>query len=442
MRSRKATATTAPPTTADGGGRHLDDARLSLTALLEDGSVPPQVRAALATELEQVRDMLDKLERGHLHIAVFGRVGVGKSALLNALLGEKRFSCSPLHGETTESAMAPWEVIEKDGVFLVDTPGINEIDGETRERLAHEVAGRSDLVLFVVEGDISDTELAALRTLLDQSRPLMLVFNKVDHYTSEDRDTVLESLRQRTRGLIPERNIVTASADPAERIYIHVEADGSEREVVRRPEPQVEGLVERLWQILEHEGKSLMALNATLFAGRLSDTLARRVVEVKQELAERLIRNYSISKGVLVGLNPVPVADLAAAIAVDVSLVVHLSRIYGLPLTRSEAGGLIRTILAQMAMLMGTVWAIHIFSSALKVGTLGLSTALTAATQGAVAYYATYVVGEAAREYLQRGKSWGSAGPKRVVQSILDSVDRDSLIAGAREEILGRIKAG
>ncbi len=420
----------------------MDDARLSLTALLEDSHIPPQVRAGLAREMEQVQEMLDKLEQGHLHIAVFGRVGVGKSALLNALLGERRFSCSPLHGETTTTAMAPWQEIEKDGVFLVDTPGINEVDGETRERMAHEVAGRSDLVLFVVEGDISDTELAALRTLLKASRPIILVFNKTDHYRSEDREVVLESLRNRTRDLIPERNIVCVSADPGERVYIQVAGDGSEQEMVRRPAPDVRQLADRLWQILEREGKSLIALNASLFAGRLSDDLARRVVELKAELAQRVVRNYCITKGVLVGVNPVPVADLAAAMAVDVSLVVHLSRIYGLPLTRSEAGGLVRTIFAQMAMLMGTVWTIHVFSSALKIGTLGLSTALTAAAQGAVAYYATYVVGEAAREYLQMGKSWGSAGPKRVVRDILDSVDRDSLLAGAREEILGRIKAG
>ena len=49
------------------------------------------------------------------------------------------------------------------GVFLIDTPGINEVSGETREQLAHDVASRSDLVMFVVDGDITDTELKALR---------------------------------------------------------------------------------------------------------------------------------------------------------------------------------------------------------------------------------------------------------------------------------------
>ena len=93
-----------------------------------------------------------------------------------------------------------------------------------------------------------------------------------------------------------------------------------------------------------------------------------------------------------------------------------------------------------MLVVMGTVWAVNLVSSALKGGSLGLSTVLTGATQGAVAWYATYVVGQAAHRYFAQGKSWGKSGPKRVVQEILDSIDRDSLLAEAREEIMGRLR--
>ncbi len=425
------------------GDAHVARARDSLEALLEGEGVPALVRDGLGEEMAQVRTMLDKLEEGQIHIAVFGRVGVGKSALLNALLGETRFTSSPLHGETKTADQARWrEVDGGHGVFLIDTPGINEVGGEARERLAHEVAGRSDLVLFVVEGDLSDTELHALRLLLEESRPLLLVFNKTDRYTREDRERVLESLRERVADLLPPEHVVSTCAEPAERVYIQVDAEGNEHESLRRPPADVGGLQERLWAILEEEGKSLAAVNATLFAGRLSDQLARRIVQVKRDLAERVVRNYCIAKGLMVGFNPVPVTDLAAAAAVDVGLVWHLSRVYGLPVTRAEAGRLITTIIGQMGLLMGTVWAMNLFSSALKGGTFGISTAFTAATQGAVAYYATYVVGQAAHRYFEQGKSWGELGPKQVVREILDSVDRNSVLAGAREEILMRIKTG
>jgi GTP-binding protein Era len=69
----------------------------SLRGLPEDSKVPHGVWEALAADYREIKSML---EHGHLHIAVFGRVSVGKSALLNALLGEQRFATRPLHGET------------------------------------------------------------------------------------------------------------------------------------------------------------------------------------------------------------------------------------------------------------------------------------------------------------------------------------------------------
>lgn len=408
---------------------------------MSDTDVPAPVRRALAGEFARVQAMLDKLEHGQIHIAVFGRVGVGKSALLNALLGEPRFATSPLHGETKDARMAHWRTESGGGgVYLIDTPGINEVEGEARERLAHEVAGRADLVLFVVDGDITQPEIAALRRIAAESRPMLLVFNKSDRYTRADRALVIESLARRTAGIVPPGNIVISAAAPAPRVYLEVDAEGNERETQRTPPKEVQDLRDRLWTILEREGKTLAALNATLFAGKLSDTLARRAVDAQRDLAERILRSWSLAKGVLVGLNPVPISDLMAAVAVDVSLVWHLSRIYGLPVTHNEAGTLVRTIGAQMGLVLGTVWGVNLMSSLLKGGTFGLSTLVTGTAQGAVAYFATYVVGRAAQRYFQQGRSWGDLGPKRAVQEILDTLDRDSLLTSARSEILSRLR--
>lgn len=384
--------------------------------------------------------MLERLEHGELHIAAFGRVSVGKSALLNALLGHQRFSVSPLHGETKVAQGARWQEYRDSGVLLMDTPGINEIDGEQRGRLAREVAGRADLLLFVLDGDITQTELDALRDLVSQHRPLLLVLNKVDRYSRAEREELLAAIEQRTQGLLPPRNLLTASANPAPRLVLRVDADGNESETEVRPPPDVTRLKERLWEIIEAEGKTLAALNASLFAGQLSDKVAARLLEARQEIGQRVIRAWCIGKGVAVALNPVPVADLAAALIVDVSMVVHLSKVFALPMSRSEAGSLIKTIAAQMALLMGSIWVVNVLSSALKLGSGGLSTLVTGAAQGGVAYYATYVVGQAALRFLAQGKSWGELGPKLAVREILDSLDRDSIMEQARSDIRARLR--
>jgi uncharacterized protein (DUF697 family) len=156
-------------------------------------------------------------------------------------------------------------------------------------------------------------------------------------------------------------------------------------------------------------------------------------------LGEKVIRSYSLVKGIAVAINPIPIADLAAAVTVDLSMVVHLADVYGMPMTRSQSGSLIKTISGQLLLLMGATWFVHLVSSLLKAGSAGLSTVLTAGAQGAVAYYSTYVVGRAAEQYLAAGCSWGEGGPKRVIRNILDSIDRDSILAQARQDILARI---
>ncbi len=424
--------------TADGGD-HLSLARESLRELIQDSRLPEGVRESLSHDYEAVQAMFDKLEHGHLHLSAFGRVSTGKSSLLNALIGRDSFSVSPLHGETRHSSMQAWEQVEAGGVFLIDTPGLDEAGGEDREALAREVAGRSDLVMFVLDGDITETELDALAAVMAQGRPVLVVLNKADLYTRAELDALLQSVRAKTAGIVDPDCVIAAAAQPRPQDVVEVDAAGNEVVTPRPRDPDVADLKLKLWEILEAEGKTLVALNASLFAADLSDQVGRRILAARAELGEKLVRTYCVAKGIAVAFNPVPVADLFAAAFIDVGMVVHLSRVYDLPLNQKEAGSIVKVIVAESAALMGTVWALHFVSSALKVGTIGLSTILTAGAQGAIAYYSTYLVGQAAAEYLAKGKSWGEGGPKLVVKQILDSLDRDTVLRDAKREIQARL---
>jgi small GTP-binding protein len=431
-------ATESPPATM--ADRHHAQAEGSLRALLDDSSIPPAIRTSLAADFARLEAMLGKLERDELHLAVFGRVSVGKSALANALLGEDAFAVGVLHGTTREATPRHWQEVAGSGVHVIDTPGIDELDGEARERLAFEVAGISDLVVFVVDGDMTIRERDALALLARTERPLLLALNKADRYADSERESLLLRLREHAAGFVRADDVVAVSARPSPIRRIEVGADGHEQiESVERP-ADIENLRTRLADVLAREGKTLSALNASLFAGRLTDTVGARIIEARRELATKVIRQYCIAKSVAVALNPIPVADLLAAGALDAALVMHLARVYGLPLTRREAGGLIATICAQLVALMGAIWGINLVASALKGVSAGMSTVLTAAAQGALAWYATEIVGRAADRYLAAGKSWGDQGPKRIVSDIVASLDRDSILREARAEILARLK--
>jgi len=421
---------------------HLTLARESLRELINDSRLPAGVRESLAQDYEAVQGMLDKLEHGHIHLAVFGRVSTGKSSLLNALIGEQAFAVSPLHGETKRSTMQAWREVESGGVFLIDTPGLDEAGGEDRELQAKEVTQRSDLIIFVVDSDITESELDALKILLAQGRPVIVVLNKSDLYTADEKQRLLESLRTRTADLVNPEHIILAAACPRPQILVEIGADGAEKTSKRAQTPDIESLRSKLWDVLDAEGKTLAALNASLFASNLSDQVGRGILAARKEVGDKLVRTYCVGKGVAVAFNPVPLADLFAAAFIDVGMVVHLSSVYGLPLSKKEAGSLVGVIVAESAAIMATVWAIHLGSSALKLGTMGWSTVATAAAQGAIAYYSTLIVGRVAAEYLSKGKSWGESGPKLVVQKILDSLDRDTVLKDAKREIRARLRTG
>jgi uncharacterized protein (DUF697 family)/GTP-binding protein EngB required for normal cell division len=367
-------------------------------------------------------------------------VGVGKSSLLNALLERPAFTTSPLHGETRREGRADWQSLRDGKVVLIDTPGIDELNGAEREALARMVSHRADVTLMLCEGDLTEIEFQALRELCSAQRTVLLVLNKSDRYTAGELEALLQRLEQRCTGLLPADRIIHVSAAPKPETVIRVDEYGTESESRRPRQPDTVLLKERLWALLEKEGQTLAALNAALFASELDEKVATRIVAARKSVAEKIIRNYCVGKGVLVALNPVPVTDLLAAAGSDVAMVIHLGEVYGFSLSRREAARLLLTISAQLIALMGAYWGMNLVTSALKTASAGLSTALTATAQGALAWYATYVTGKMAQTWFSRGKSWGNAGPRDTARAILESLDRDSIIQTARDDILQRLK--
>ncbi|MBV7434230.1 DUF697 domain-containing protein [Cardiobacteriaceae bacterium TAE3-ERU3] len=424
----------ASPSQENKATTHLDQARDSLTALLNDKRLPNEAKARLNEDYRQLQRLLDKIEQGHVYVAAFGRVSVGKSALLNALAGREVFATSVLHGETKHSAQTLWQEYDSGGVYLLDTPGIDEVDGVERAEIARHVAQQADVIVFVVDGDMTNIEYQALFELNTPSQPMLLVLNKADRIGEAETERLLEHLRRRVDGLIPANLVLPASAEPDAVLELVEQEDGSLKEVRVRPEPDVDVVRAALWKLLEADGKSYAALNASVFADNLSAKVGREIIAAKQAVAERIIRQYALGKALGVAVNPIPLVDLLA-IAADASMVVHLSKIYGIPMTRHEAGELIRTISVQMGLLMGTVYGVHALSSVLKGLTGGLSTILTAGAQAGIAFYGSYVVGKAAERYFAQGASWGDAGAKQVIKNIMADLDKEELMEEAKSSV-------
>ena len=143
--------------------------------------------------------MHDKLTSGRVEIVIFGEISTGKSALINALVGRDVASVDVRGGWTREVWHVAWDGtgytlpgLGESQVVLVDTPGINEVGGGPRGEMAREAAQRSDLVLFVTDSDLNETEHTALVELAAFHKPLIVVLNKIDLYSREQRERLLE----------------------------------------------------------------------------------------------------------------------------------------------------------------------------------------------------------------------------------------------------------
>jgi GTP-binding protein Era len=118
------------------------------------------------------------------YVAIVGRPNVGKSTLLNQILGQK-VSIVTAKPQTTRQKLAGIKTTPQGQVVYVDTPGIHHSAKRALNRYMNRVAQASfrdvDLVLFLVEaGNWSRQDEFVAKALANTDVPVMLVLNKID----------------------------------------------------------------------------------------------------------------------------------------------------------------------------------------------------------------------------------------------------------------------
>lgn len=445
-------------------------AQVALRAWVDRLQLSVRERAGLEDVLQNLEGLLYKLEHTVVHIAVFGLVGRGKSSILNALLGQPVFETGPTHGVTQQVESTRWQVsresleatdqdilrvslqsVGNSRIELIDTPGLDEVAGDAREAMARQIAKQADLILFVVAGDITRVEYDALKALREASKPILLVFNKVDQYPDTDRQLLYETLRdRRLQDLISPDEIVMTAADPL-RARLVEQADGRRVPEVTRGKPQIQDLKLKILELLHREGKSLVALNTLLYADEMNEQILAKKRQICDRAADDILWHSVMLKAMVVALNPITVADLFSGAVIDVAMIVALSRLYGLPMTQAGAIRLFKQIALELGGISISELVVVFGLSSLK-GVLGLSAAATgglslapyipvAVAQAAVAGVSTYGIGRITQLYLQQGAAWGPAGPKATVAEILSSLDEKSILNRIKSELKAKLEA-
>lgn len=157
---------------------------------------------------------MDKTPKANrLHIALLGRTNVGKSSLLNLIIGQDIAITSPVAGTTTDIVEKAMELLPLGPVLFLDTAGlddVSELAGARLEKTA-QVFDRADAVILVVEADVWTADEEAVLAEAEKRRiPVLAVVNKID--LAPPSSEYLNFLRQKARTVL-----TVSCADPVER---------------------------------------------------------------------------------------------------------------------------------------------------------------------------------------------------------------------------------
>ena len=134
-------------------------------------------------------------------IAIVGRPNVGKSSILNKLLGQKIAIVSD-KPQTTRTRIMGVLTIDETQLVFTDTPGFHRPKTKLGEKMVKAVSDSIsgvDLCLFVIEseGELRETELELIEKFKQQKMPVVLAINKID--TLEDKTVLMKRIMDMTQ---------------------------------------------------------------------------------------------------------------------------------------------------------------------------------------------------------------------------------------------------
>lgn len=145
------------------------------------------------------------------YVSIIGQPNVGKSTLLNSILGEKIAIVAP-KPQTTRNKIVGVKTIPDAQIIFIDTPGIHRPRhklGETMVRTATDALNDVDIVLFMVEPHEPEKGDRAVITLLNKiNSPVFLLINKIDTVKKQDILPVINHFKE----IYPFKEIIPISA--------------------------------------------------------------------------------------------------------------------------------------------------------------------------------------------------------------------------------------
>ncbi|MEK7145715.1 MAG: ribosome biogenesis GTPase Der, partial [Patescibacteria group bacterium] len=196
---------------------------IAVTAIHADGL--DELESRMAEDLKKLgfkKRELEKLGDDSLKISFLGRPNVGKSTMINAILGETRLVTSATPGTTRDSTHVPFKYKDED-FTLVDTAGVRR-RGSIEKGLekysilrTFQAVELSDICVLLLDAEegITKQDCHVSEFILNEKKGLILVLNKFDQFKGEEKDQREDQLIRELRhkmDYIPWAPVVFTSA--------------------------------------------------------------------------------------------------------------------------------------------------------------------------------------------------------------------------------------
>ena len=278
----------------------------------------------------ELAELAARQAEGSIHLCFFGEISTGKSSLIKALVPDADVTIDVAGGSTVDVRHYCWRENDGTEILLTDVPGTAGLDDDL-DTIAEEEAQRSQLVIYVCDGDLTRAEKSAVEWLLGRGKPMILVMNKSDRYSPDEQALLMERLLDHLSDMGGDlaRDRVVAVSAGGETPIIERREDGSEQVSQRRRDADIGVLVVAINRLLASD-------HATLDAGRdravfelAAEKLAVAESRYRRQRSDQILRG-STRKAVLGALAAVsPGTDVVIQGYIATTMTQQLCKLYG-----------------------------------------------------------------------------------------------------------------
>ncbi len=289
----------------------------------------------------EMQELRHRRASGQFHISLFGGASTGKSSLIDVLIPAAQVATDVVKGTTIDAHHHSYGQL-----VITDLPGFDAVDQSELEALALEESQRAHVVVFLLNSDISRSEMVLFEKLNEWHKPMVVALNKVDVYSDDQLSVLMTAIEAKTQQQFPVVMINTGGFKAVTVIH----ADGSE-ELQQQPEAvNIKPLLDAIELVIQDNPEALHRFRDAGILMLAEQKLNQASREHNQKLASETIDRHT--KRAIVGAlaSVAPGSDLVIQGTIGTQLVRELCHLYDVQVNQLQvdevlksAGGKLRT---------------------------------------------------------------------------------------------------